>query len=73
VLHHRGSQQGVQTDSWEICASVQLDLDERKNIHYLEYKKVDTEKENTGLDNNTNFPRCDTLIIYFHFSNFKIG
>jgi hypothetical protein len=30
VLHHRGSQQGVQTDSWEICAGVQLDHDERK-------------------------------------------
>jgi len=34
VLHHRGSQQGVQTDSWEICAGVQLDHDERKNTHY---------------------------------------
>jgi len=36
VIHHRGSQQGVQTDSWEICAGVQLDLYERKNIHYSE-------------------------------------
>jgi hypothetical protein len=33
-LHHRGNQQGVQTDSWEICAGVQLDHDERKNTHY---------------------------------------
>jgi hypothetical protein len=31
VLHHCGSQQRVQTDSWEICAGVQLDFDERKN------------------------------------------
>jgi hypothetical protein len=36
VLHHRGSQQGIQTDSWEICAGVQLDLDERKNTHCSE-------------------------------------
>jgi len=33
VLHHGGSQQGAQTDSWEICAGVQLDHDERKNTH----------------------------------------
>ena len=32
-LHHRGSQQGVHTDSWEICTGVQLDHDERKNTH----------------------------------------
>jgi hypothetical protein len=31
MLHHGGSQQGVQTDGWEICAGVQLDHDERKN------------------------------------------
>jgi len=37
VIHHRGSQQGIQTDSWEICAGVQLDHDERKNTHYSEY------------------------------------
>jgi len=30
VLHHRGSQQGVQTDSREICAGVQQDHDDRK-------------------------------------------
>jgi hypothetical protein len=30
VLHHCGSQQGVQTDGWEICAGVQLDHDECK-------------------------------------------
>jgi len=34
VLNHRGSQQGIQTDSWEICAGVQRDHDERKNTHY---------------------------------------
>jgi hypothetical protein len=36
MLHHRGSQQRIQTDGWEICAGVQLDLDERKNTHYFE-------------------------------------
>jgi hypothetical protein len=39
VLHHRGSQQGVQTDGWEICAGVQLDHDERKNSHNFEGKQ----------------------------------
>jgi hypothetical protein len=53
VLHHRGSQQGVQTDSWEICAGVQLDHDERKNSHYSE-KQSGIEKEMTELGNYIN-------------------
>jgi hypothetical protein len=36
VLNNLGSQQGFQTDSREICAGVQLDLDERKNTHHFE-------------------------------------
>jgi len=36
VLHHRSIQQGIQTDSWEICAGVQRDLDERKDTQYSE-------------------------------------
>jgi len=35
ALHHGGSQQGVQTDSWEICAGLQLDHDKRKNTNYF--------------------------------------
>jgi len=51
VLHHRGSQQGIQTDSWEICAGVQLHHDERKSTHCSEYKLY---RESTDLRNYTN-------------------
>jgi len=51
VLHHRGSQQGVQTDSWEICAGVQRDHDERKDTHYSEYTLY---RKSTDLGNYTN-------------------
>jgi len=55
VLHHRGSQQGIQTDSWEICAGVQLDHDERKNTHvklqYATLKRVMYKRLSKPLDN----------------------
>jgi hypothetical protein len=34
-LHHRHSQQGVHTDSWQICTGVQLYHDERKDLAML--------------------------------------
>ena len=48
VFHHRGSQQGIQTDSWEICAGVQLDHDERKSTQYSEQQQWYKEK-NYGI------------------------
>ena len=51
VLHHRGSQQGIQTDSWEICAGVQIDHDERKNSYHSENTLY---RESTNLGSYTN-------------------
>jgi len=56
MLHHRRSQQGIQTDSWEICAGVQIDHDERKNTYYSENTLY---RESTGLGNYTNlYAKC---------------
>ena len=37
-LHHCHSQQGVHTDSWEICSGVQQDLDECKKLLLYLYR-----------------------------------
>jgi hypothetical protein len=42
-FHHCDSQQGVQTDSWEICACVQLYVDECKETNLAVH--FNTEKD----------------------------
>jgi len=57
VLHHRGSQQRIQIDSWEICADVQLDHDEHTNTHYSENILY---RESTDFRSYTNlYAMCD--------------
>jgi hypothetical protein len=65
VLHHCGSQQGVQTDSWEICAGLQLDLHERKNTNYSELQQWIQRKKVLTYAIIQICPHCATLIIQF--------
>ena len=69
-LHHYQSQQGVHTDSWEICSGVQQDHDECKKLsaNYILFVVVSTRIEVAERVKRI----CNMLGFIFHSRDYSV-